>query len=126
VAPAAGAAAKPEMEVCTKLVILLSCLAGCSRGFPAQGAAAATAAIRAIRSGLWSQHRHQAPFFGLVQVRASLSAEDKNDGLKWFVKTEMFKKPFPVVKPHLEAHRAWVAGVCEIMTMFAVVSSIRI
>ena len=31
------------------------------------------------------------------------------DGLKWFVKTEQFCKPFPVVKPHLEAHRAWVA-----------------
>ena len=27
----------------------------------------------------------------------------------WFVKTETFCQPFPVVKPHLEAHRAWVA-----------------
>ena len=27
----------------------------------------------------------------------------------WFVKTETFKRPFPEVKPHLEAHRAWVA-----------------
>lgn len=26
----------------------------------------------------------------------------------WFVKTEMFCKPYPVVKEHLEAHRAWV------------------
>lgn len=25
------------------------------------------------------------------------------------MKTETFCKPFPVVKPHLEAHRAWVA-----------------
>ena len=31
-------------------------------------------------------------------------------GLLWFVKTETFCKPFPVVKPHLEAHREWVAG----------------
>ena len=31
----------------------------------------------------------------------------------WFVKTETFKKPFPVVKPHLEAHRAWVANLRE-------------
>ena len=28
---------------------------------------------------------------------------------QWFVKTETFAKPFPVVKPHLEAHRSWVA-----------------
>ena len=35
------------------------------------------------------------------------------DGLKWFVKTEQFCKPFPVVKPHLEAHRAWVAELRE-------------
>lgn len=27
----------------------------------------------------------------------------------WFVKTEQFCQPFPFVKPHLEAHRAWVA-----------------
>ncbi|KAH8068200.1 YCII-related domain containing protein [Aureococcus anophagefferens] len=27
---------------------------------------------------------------------------------RWFVKTEQFCAPFPVVKPHLEAHRAWV------------------
>eukprot|EP00967_Tisochrysis_lutea_P072034 scaffold95889_cov38-Tisochrysis_lutea.AAC.1 len=30
--------------------------------------------------------------------------------LYWFVKTESFCKPFPAVKPHLEAHRAWVAA----------------
>ena len=27
----------------------------------------------------------------------------------WFVKTETFCKPFPVVKPHLAAHKTWVA-----------------
>ena len=26
------------------------------------------------------------------------------EGLCWFVKTEQFSKPFPEVKPHLEAH----------------------
>ena len=26
----------------------------------------------------------------------------------WFCKTETFKKPFPEVKPHLEAHKDWV------------------
>lgn len=36
--------------------------------------------------------------------------------LKWWVKTEQFSKPFPVVKPHLEAHRAWVA---ELRTLAA-------
>ena len=30
------------------------------------------------------------------------------EGLHWFVKTEQFCKPFPEVKPHLEAHREWV------------------
>mmetsp|Transcript_12439 Transcript_12439/g.26473 ORF Transcript_12439/g.26473 Transcript_12439/m.26473 type:complete len:167 (+) Transcript_12439:118-618(+) len=35
------------------------------------------------------------------------------DGMHWFVKTEQFCKPFPVVKPHLEAHRAWVRSLRE-------------
>ena len=26
----------------------------------------------------------------------------------WFCKTEQFKRPFPEVKPHLEAHKEWV------------------
>jgi len=34
--------------------------------------------------------------------------EQPNKGESWFVKTEQFTKPFPVVKPHLEAHRQWV------------------
>lgn len=29
------------------------------------------------------------------------------------MKTETFSQPFPVVKPHLEAHRAWVAALRE-------------
>ena len=40
-----------------------------------------------------------------VRLDISASAEPL-----WFVKTETFCKPFPIVKPHLEAHRAWVAG----------------
>ena len=32
-----------------------------------------------------------------------------NEDESWFVKTEQFCKPFPEVKPHLEAHRDWVA-----------------
>ena len=32
------------------------------------------------------------------------------DGMKWFVKTEKFCKPYPQVKPHLEAHREWVSS----------------
>uniref|UniRef100_A0A7S0ANC4 YCII-related domain-containing protein n=1 Tax=Minutocellus polymorphus TaxID=265543 RepID=A0A7S0ANC4_9STRA len=35
----------------------------------------------------------------------SLPHEDES----WFVKTEQFCRPFPEVKPHLEAHREWVA-----------------
>jgi len=35
------------------------------------------------------------------------------DGLQWFVKTEQFSKPFPEVKPHLEAHRVWVRKIRE-------------
>ncbi|KAL3794947.1 hypothetical protein HJC23_004324 [Cyclotella cryptica] len=30
------------------------------------------------------------------------------EGMKWFVKTETFSKPYPEVKRHLEAHREWV------------------
>ena len=35
------------------------------------------------------------------------------EGERWFVKTEQFVKPFPEVKPHLEAHRAWVSQLRE-------------
>ena len=43
---------------------------------------------------------------GVGASTASKSSAD--DGMKWFVKTEVFCEPFPVVKPHLEAHRTWV------------------
>jgi uncharacterized protein YciI len=29
--------------------------------------------------------------------------------MAWFVKTETFRVPAPEVRPHLEAHRRWVA-----------------
>ena len=32
------------------------------------------------------------------------------NGEQWFVKTETFSKPYPVVKPYLEQHREWVAA----------------
>mmetsp|Transcript_13326 Transcript_13326/g.19960 ORF Transcript_13326/g.19960 Transcript_13326/m.19960 type:complete len:153 (+) Transcript_13326:1-459(+) len=35
------------------------------------------------------------------------------DGMKWFVKTEQFCKPYPQVKPYLEAHREWVRSLRE-------------
>ena len=35
------------------------------------------------------------------------------DGERWFVKTEQFCKPFPEVKPFLEAHRTWVKQLRE-------------
>jgi len=28
----------------------------------------------------------------------------------WFVKTETFLRPYAAMRPHLEAHRAWVQG----------------
>ena len=34
----------------------------------------------------------------------SIPADDES----WFCKTEQFKRPFPEVKPHLEAHKEWV------------------
>lgn len=30
------------------------------------------------------------------------------EGESWFVKTEVFVRPFPEVRPHLEEHRRWV------------------
>ena len=39
-------------------------------------------------------------------ARQEASAEGAS---RWFVKTETFIRPFHEVKPHLEAHREWVA-----------------
>ena len=47
------------------------------------------------------------------------------DGLHWFVKTEQFCKPFPEVKPHLEAHREWVRKLRESNTQ-TIVSGYRV
>lgn len=51
-----------------------------------------------------------------MDTRPLLQTLPKEDE-SWFVKTEQFCIPFPEVKPHLEAHRAWVAelrskGIC--------------
>ncbi|KAJ1461272.1 hypothetical protein M885DRAFT_507161 [Pelagophyceae sp. CCMP2097] len=52
---------------------------------------------------------HDAPWcrrlvlLALVLPAASLAP-------RYFVKTETFAKPFPVVKPHLDAHKEWVRG----------------
>jgi len=46
------------------------------------------------------------------------------DRLHWFVKTETFCQPFPIVKPHLEAHREWVAA--ERAGGYPVVSGYRV
>lgn len=39
-------------------------------------------------------------------IKASLHAAP--EGMKWFVKTETFSKPYPEVKQYLEEHRRWV------------------
>mmetsp|Transcript_25198 Transcript_25198/g.52932 ORF Transcript_25198/g.52932 Transcript_25198/m.52932 type:complete len:111 (-) Transcript_25198:449-781(-) len=31
--------------------------------------------------------------------------------MQWFVKTEQFSKPYPIVKPYLEAHREWIRSI---------------
>ena len=41
-------------------------------------------------------------------VRGSGGSATRLFAERWFVKTEQFSAPFPTVKPHLEAHRAWV------------------
>jgi uncharacterized protein YciI len=57
-------------------------------------------------------HPRATPHLHAQNVRAciSASARNANEELYWFVKTERFCQPFPVVKPHLEAHRKWVAA----------------
>ena len=49
----------------------------------------------------------------LTSQRRGVALHSAPDGLHWFVKTEQFCKPFPQVKPHLEAHRAWVRSLRE-------------
>ena len=45
------------------------------------------------------------PLLALLSCAEALQAP-------WFVKTETFKQSlsFPQIQPHLEAHKAWVAG----------------
>ena len=62
-------------------------------------------ALSTPRRGLWWGQCRTVIGRGLRAIALNTDAAE----MKWFVKTEMFKKPFPVVKPHLEAHRAWVA-----------------
>ena len=45
--------------------------------------------------------------------RGKLALYAAPDGMKWFVKTEQFCKPYPQVKPYLEAHREWVQKLRE-------------
>jgi uncharacterized protein YciI len=33
--------------------------------------------------------------------------------MPWFIKQETFRAPHPAMRPHLEAHRAWVAALRE-------------
>src|SRR6056297_4140554 len=58
-------------------------------------------------------HPHATPHPHAKRVRSCISASAPSapdSELQWFVKTEQFSQPFPVVKPHLEAHRKWVAA----------------
>jgi len=48
------------------------------------------------------------------------------DGMKWFIKTEQFCKPYPQVKPYLEAHREWVRSLREHTEQQIVVSGYRV
>ena len=40
------------------------------------------------------------------KLRTALNAAP--EGMKWFVKTETFAKPYPEVKQYLEEHREWL------------------
>ncbi|KAL7432824.1 hypothetical protein ACHAXM_003464 [Skeletonema potamos] len=46
--------------------------------------------------------------------------------MKWFIKTEQFCKPYPQVKPYLEAHREWVRSLREHTEQQIVVSGYRV
>ena len=64
-----------------------------------------------------SQHHHPHKGIGYSQrasKRRRSSLYSAPEGLCWFVKTEQFCKPFPEVKPHLEAHREWVRSIREL------------
>lgn len=50
------------------------------------------------------------PLAARACTSASASSAQDSAQLHWFVRTEQFCQPFPVVKPHLEAHRQWVTA----------------
>lgn len=64
-----------------------------------------------------AQHRHYHRFTisnaRQRNYRDTVALNSAPDGMHWFVKTEKFCKPFPEVKLHLEAHRAWVRALRE-------------
>ena len=45
------------------------------------------------------------------KLRTALNAAP--EGMKWFVKTETFAKPYPEVKQYLKEHREWVKSLRE-------------
>ncbi len=47
------------------------------------------------------------------KYRNAVTLNSAPNGMHWFVKTEQFCKPYPEVKLHLEAHRAWVRALRE-------------
>jgi uncharacterized protein YciI/GNAT superfamily N-acetyltransferase len=50
-----------------------------------------------------------------LEKRLGVPAQEiPKDDEQWFVKTETFCKPFPQVKPHLEAHKEWVADLRQV------------
>lgn len=49
-------------------------------------------------------------FCWLLCVTFSSAFRTLPSGHHWYVKTETFSKPFPLVKAHLAAHKEWVAG----------------
>lgn len=64
------------------------------------------------RAGGFASNKISSPFNSIIangetrKKRSVLSAAP--EGMKWFVKTEIFSKPYLEVKQHLEAHREWV------------------
>ena len=67
-----------------------------------------------LTPSLSQQHPHKGiEYSQRVSKGRRSSLYSAPEGLCWFVKTEQFCKPFPEVKPHLEAHREWVRSIRE-------------
>ncbi len=61
-------------------------------------------------------HRRQNPTASNTRCSPSSPSSSTSlgaapEGMQWFVKTEQFCKPYPEVKPHLEAHREWIRSI---------------